>query len=122
MKTIKVFTVKHGRIRITVKLLPTVDDVHRAYTGGSKVPRRAKSNVVHGYFHADTPRDHVGTIVLPMQGTNLLEIVPHETSHAVIHHFNGVLSHDDEACSTAIGCISASIFKHLKKTGVKVDE
>ncbi|MEW5905130.1 MAG: hypothetical protein AB1722_12405 [Pseudomonadota bacterium] len=114
------FTVQHRGIRIKVKLLPTVDDVHRAYTGGSKVPRRGNANVVHGFFEASCGDKYVGTIVMPMQGSNLLEIVPHETAHAVIHHLNGVLSHDDEPCSTAIGCISARIFAQLRKIGVSV--
>lgn len=114
------FTVRHGTLAVSVKLLPTVDDVHRAYTGGSKVPRRSNANVVHGFFETGSTDKIVGTIVLPMQGSNLLEIVPHETAHAVIHHLNGVLSHDDEACSTAIGCISAGIFKQLRKIGVAI--
>lgn len=112
------FTVQHRSLRIRVRLLPTVADVHRDYTGGSNVPRRAKASIVHGFFEAGGDDNAVGTIVLPLQGTNLLEIVPHETAHAVIHHFNGVLSHDDESCSTAIGCISARIFGQLKKMGV----
>lgn len=116
--TVKSFTVQHRSIRLRVKLLPAVADVHRAYTGGSNVPRRAKANIVHGFFEVGGNDKTVGTIVLPMQGTNLLEIVPHETAHAVIHHLNGVLSHDDEPCSTAIGCLSARIFMQLKKMGV----
>lgn len=114
------FTVQHRSIRLRVKLLPTVADVHRAYTGGNAVPRRANANIVHGFFQSSSGNKFVGTIVLPMQGTNLLEIVPHETTHAVIHHLNGVLSHDDEPCSTAIGCISARIFGQLKKMGVAI--
>lgn len=116
--TAHTFTVRYGAIRVKVKLLPTVDDVHRSYTGGSNVPRRSGANVVHGFFATGVPADYAGTIVLPMQGANLLEIVPHEVAHAVIHHLNGVLSHDDEPCSTAIGCISAGIFKQLRKIGV----
>lgn len=114
------FYVQHGKIRIRVKLLPTVADVHRAYTGDKKSPRVAKDHLVHGFFEGSVDAKYVGTIVLPMQGSNLLEIVPHETTHAVIHHLNGVLSHDDEPCSTAIGCISARIFGQLKKMGVSI--
>lgn len=116
----KTFTVQHHNLRIKIRLLPTVADVHRAYTGGSNVPRRARANIVHGFFEASGGDKYAGTIVLPMQGSNLLEIVPHETAHAVIHHLNGVLSHDDEPCSTAIGCLSARIFGHLKRMGVAV--
>lgn len=114
------FTVQHRSIRLRVKRLPTVADVHRAYTSGKNAPRVAKDHLVHGFFQAGGGDKFVGTIVMPMQGTNLLEIVPHETTHAVIHHLNGVLSHDDEPCSTAIGCISARIFGQLKKLGVAI--
>lgn len=113
----KTFAVNHGKIRIKVKLLPGVDDVHRAYTGGVSVPRRSGAKIVHGFFNANTPAKHVGTIVLPMTGGNLKELVPHEVTHAVIHHLNGVLSQDDELCATAVGVLSARIFKHLEKTG-----
>lgn len=111
----KTFTVSHGSIRIKVKLLPSVDDVHRAYTGGTSVPRRSGARIVHGFFNANTPVKHVGTIVLPERGGNLNELVPHETTHAVIHHFNGVLSHADEDCATAVGIISSRIFKRLNQ-------
>ena len=113
MKT-TTFTVQHLSIRLKIRLLPGVADVHRAYTGGTYIPRRVGANVVHGFFSTD------GTIVLPANGGNLNELVPHEVSHAVIHHLNGVLSHDDEPCSTAIGCLCARIFKQLKKIGVMV--
>lgn len=114
----KTFTVTHRKIRIKVKLLPTVDDVHRAYTGGISVPRRSGASVVHGFFNANTPAKHVGTIVLPETGGNLTELVPHETTHAVIHHLNGVLSHADEDCATAVGILCARIHRQLKKMGV----
>ena len=107
------FTVTHGSIRIKVKLLPTVADVHRSHQTGCK---RAIGETVYAYFvpSAQAAR-HVGTIVLPMQG-NLNEWIPHEVTHAVIHALNGVLRHDDEDCATAIGCISARIFKRVNQT------
>jgi hypothetical protein len=114
------FYVQHGKIRLRVKLLPTVADVHRAYTGDKKSPRIARGDLVHGFFEGSVDAKYVGTVALPMQGANLLEIVPHEITHAVIHHLNGVLSHDDEPCSTAIGCLCASTFKQLRKMGVAV--
>jgi hypothetical protein len=112
MKT-KTFTVTHRKIRIKIKLLPTVVDVHRAYTGGTSVPRRVGSSVVHGFFAPSAQAKYIGTIVLPLNGSDLLETIPHEVAHAVIHAQNGVLSHDDEACCTAIGVLSAQIAKKI---------
>jgi len=119
MKT-KTFTVTHRKIRIKVKLLPTVADVHRAYTGRTSVPRRVGAKIIHAFFAPSTSAKHIGSIVLPMQGGKLRELVPHEVSHSVIHAQNGVLSHDDEACCTAIGLLSESIFKHIEKIGVSI--
>jgi len=116
----KTFIVSHMKIRIKVKLLPTVGDVHRQYTGGTSVPRRVGATIIHGFFAPSTSAKHIGTIVLPMQGGKLRELIPHEVSHGVIHAQNGVLSHDDEACCTAIGCLSASIFKHIERMGVSI--
>ena len=109
------FTVSHGKIRIKVRLLPTVADVHREHQA---VARRCHDGKTVCAFFLPTLRAtrYVGTIVLPLQG-KLREYVPHEVTHAVIHALNGVLSHDDEACCTAIGRISARIFKHLDQVG-----
>lgn len=115
MAALKVFSVSHGGIRIKVRLLPTVADVHREHQA---VARRCHDGNTVCAFFLPTPRAtrYVGTITLPLQG-KLREFVPHEVTHAVIHALNGVLSHDDEACCTAIGRISASIFKHLDQAG-----
>jgi len=111
----KTFTVSHGSIRIKVRLLPTVADVHREHQA---VARRCHDgNTICAFFlPAQRAARHIGTIVLPLQG-KLHEYVPHEVSHAVIHAQNGVLSHDDEACCTAIGRISARIFTHIEQIG-----
>ena len=110
----KTFTVCHGSIRIKVKLLPTVADVHRAHQHGCK--RDMSGRTVYAFFlPAQRAARHVGMIVLPLNG-KLEELIPHEVAHAVIHAQNGVLSHDDEACCTAIGRISARIFKHIEKS------
>lgn len=110
------FHVTHKRLRLQVRLLPSVADVHRTYTADKRGTPLGKGAVVHGYFEAG--EQDYGTIVLPMAGSDLHEIVPHEVAHAVIHHLNGVLSHDDEPCSTAIGCLCTRIFARLKKIGV----
>lgn len=41
-KAIKIFIVTHNKLRFKVRLLPTVDDVHREFTGGVNVPRRSR--------------------------------------------------------------------------------
>ena len=111
----KSFTVSHGSIRIKVKLLPTVSDVHREHQAVARRCRDGKT--VYAFFlPAQRAARHVGTIVLPLQG-KLREYVPHEVAHAVIHALNGVLSQDDEACCTAVGRISARIFRRIEQIG-----
>lgn len=109
----KTFTVTHGKIRLKVKLLPTVADVHQEH---QTVARRCyDGNTVYAFFlPAQRTARHIGTVVFPLNG-KLKELIPHEVAHAVIHAQNGVLSHDDEACCTAIGRISARIFKHSRR-------
>lgn len=110
------FTVSHGSIHLKVKLLPTVADVHREHQ--ARCLRCNDGNTVCAFFlPAQRVGRYVGTIVLPLQG-KLHELVPHEVTHAVIHFLNGVLSQDDEACCTAVGRISARIFKHIEQIGV----
>ncbi len=114
----KNFTVSHGGIRIKVRLLPTVDDVHREHQAVARRCHDGKT-VCAFFLPAQRAARHVGTVVLPLQG-KLRKYIPHEVTHAVIHALNGVLSHDDEACCTAIGRISASIFKRIELVGVAV--
>ena len=113
--TAKTFTASHGGIHIRVKLLPTIADVHRAHQSVAK--RHREGNIVAAFFlPAQRAARHVGTVFLPLQG-KLQEYVPHEVTHAVIHALNGVLSHDDEACCTAVGRISARIFRRIEQLG-----
>ena len=109
------FTVSHGSIRIKVKLLPTVRDVHLDHQ--TKAKRNCNGGTVMGFFlPSQRSSRYVGTVVLPLDG-KLRELVPHEITHAVIHYFNGVLSHDDEACCTAIGRLCAIVFKRIEQLG-----
>lgn len=110
----KTFTVSYGAIRIKVKLLPTVANVHREHQSVARQCRDGK--IVHAFFlpAQRAAAKVIGTIVLPLQG-KLYELVPHEVTHAVIHHLNGVLSHDDETCCTAVGKISSRIFKRINQ-------
>ena len=56
----------------------------------------------------------IGTVAVPLSGSNLREIVPHEVSHAVIHHLQGVSARDDEAAASAIGLFCAAIFSRIE--------
>lgn len=113
------FTVRHGRIRIKVTLRETVRDVHRAWLAFNGGTRRRDGKTVHAFFWPtlSARAKHVGGIVLPLSGGNLAELVPHEVAHAVIHAQGGVLPHDDEAAATAIGALSARIFRKIGKRG-----
>lgn len=115
------FTVRHGGIALKVTLRDTVEDVHQAYKANScPGTRYSNGQRVHAFFvpTQSASAKHVGGIVLPLAGGNLCELVPHEVTHAVIHAHGGVLPHDDEACATAVGRLSALIFRRLRMMGV----
>lgn len=109
------FNVSHGGIRIRVKLLPTVADVHRSHQHGCKRDMSGKAARAFFLPTQSPTAKYIGTVVLPLARADLRELVPHEVAHAVIHAQNGVLSHDDEACCTAIGIISARIHKRIEQ-------
>ncbi|CUI61108.1 Uncharacterised protein [Achromobacter xylosoxidans] len=111
-RALMVFHVVVAGMRLRVRLLPTVADVDAEYRGGR---RRSDRKVVHGYFQAAAPGARViGTVAVPLSGSNLREIVPHEVSHAVIHHLQGVSARDDEAAASAIGLLCAAIFSRIE--------
>ena len=49
----------------------------------------------------------MGTIVLPANA-NLMELIPHEVTHAVMAHLVGVHSGDDESLATSVGKLTTS--------------
>lgn len=109
----KSFAVSHGSIRLKVKLLPTVRDVHLAYQslpGGRARPGKT----VHAFFRQSVAAKYVGTVYLPENGRHH-EYVPHEVSHAVILAQGGVLPRDDEAYCTAVGILCARIFRRIEQ-------
>lgn len=110
-RALATFTVRHGTLRLKVRVLPTTRDVHREYIKGGK--QRANGKHVHAFFQPTATANHIGTVVLPSNG-RLAELIPHEVAHAVIHALGGVLSHDDEACCTAVGVLSARITRKIK--------
>lgn len=107
------FTASHGSIRIKVRLLPTIADVHREFKNTNNV-RPRKGYITHAFFTPTNRSDakHIGTIVLPKQG-RLEELIPHEVVHAVMHKMGGVHCDDDEALATAVGMLSARIARKI---------
>jgi len=120
MAALMIFAVSHAGIRLRVRLLPTVRDVHREYSAVGKC-RRGK--MVHAFFQpTGAPnRKYNGTIVLPSNG-RLAELIPHEVTHAVLDKIGGVHCSDDESCATAIGVLSARIARKIgRKFEVRYD-
>ena len=121
MAALMVFAVNHAGIRLKVRLLPTVRDVHREFRQGSAW--RARGKMVHAFFlpNRAANRRHIGTIVLPSNG-RLAELIPHEVTHAVLDKIGGVHCSADEACATAIGVLSARIARKIgRKFEVRYD-
>lgn len=113
-RAVAVFTVEARRIRIRVRVLPTISDVDEAYHGGS---RKIALGRVHSYFHG--PKGGIGTIVLPADG-RLDELVPHEVVHAVLRAVGLVESCNDEEVALAVGLLVAMINVRLVRRGVRV--
>lgn len=112
MKALKLFTVTHGSIRLKVRVLPTIRDVHREYKAG--YAWRRTGMVVNAFFAPTNSAraKHTGTIVLPMDG-RLEELIPHEVVHAVMSKIGGAHHTDDESLATAVGVLSARIAKKI---------
>ena len=117
-RAVATFTAAARGIRVRVRVLPTIDDVH-AVPGGPHLP--AGSGRRRAVF---APRDDVphgsgplGTIILPADGA-LLELVPHEATHAVMHDLRAACHTDDEELATTVGLLSAAIFKGLERRGL----
>ena len=111
MAALKVFTVKHGNIRIRIRLLPTAREVHLEHQRGYQ---RAIGETVFGFFAPSRRTDAkiIGTIVIPLH-KRLPEFIPHEVTHAVLHKMRCVASLDDEAFATAVGILSARIARKI---------
>ena len=114
MAALKLFTVSHRGIRIKVRLLSTIIEVHREHQAGCK---RAIGETVCGFFVPSRRANakYVGTIVLPLH-KRLTEFIPHEVTHAVLHNMREVEAHDDEAFATAVGILSMRIASKIGAT------
>ena len=111
MAALKVFTVSYGGVRIKVRVLPTITDVHREYTDGK---RRRDGKTIHAFFEPtrSPAAKYIGTIVLPVNGP-LEELIPHETVHAVLHKMVVAHAMDDESLATTVGVLSARIARKI---------
>jgi len=113
VRAIRSFFVRHNNIRIKVRVLPHILDVHKEFTGGKRV--KNKDDLVAAFFQAcvNPLAKYLGTIVLA--GSDVLEeIVPHEVFHAVMYHFKTVVREDDEPAAYAIGILTSKILRQLK--------
>lgn len=116
-RAVATFTVTHGAIRLRVRLLPTRRDVDAEYRGGC---RRRNGEWCYAFFlpTLSATARHVGTVVLPLDG-RLEELVPHEVTHAVLHHVGGVHCTGDEAVATAVGLLTARIHDRIRRLEVR---
>lgn len=114
MRAAKTFTVSHGGVRIKVRMLPTILDVHRHHQATCKQHRGG--TLVHAFF-LPSPRQGrlTGAITLPLLDGRLQELVPHEVSHAVIQAHGGVLQRDDEEYCTTVGILCARIHRRIEQ-------
>jgi hypothetical protein len=114
MAALMIFTVAFAGIRLKVRLLSTIAEVHREYRGAIKT-RIRDGKIVHAFFQPTTSpaAQYIGTIVLPVDG-RLDELIPHEVTHACLHKFVGVHRTDDEMLATAVGILSARIRRRIE--------
>lgn len=111
------FIVRHGRIVLRVRLLPTIADVDAEFRDGR---RRQNNGVVFAYFApAGARARHVGTVVFPADA-DLMELIPHEVTHAVMRHLGGIQSYEDEALPTSVGILTTRIVRQLMRRGLEV--
>ena len=112
-----VFSVGYRGLRVKVRLLPTLADVHRecrATTG-----KALRGEFVSGFFWpATTLRSaHVGTLVIPVDG-DLLMIVPHEVTHAVMAALGVIHADDDERLAWPVGELTSRILRRIRDMGI----
>jgi hypothetical protein len=116
MRAIATFTVAAKGIRLRVRLLPSISDVHVTCPGSR--PRRDGLYTPAFFLPANPEAKHTGTVVFGLDG-RLEELVPHEVSHAVVHHYKGVHVDDDERAATAIGLLTAAIHTRMRRLEVR---
>lgn len=115
-RALAVFTVRYGRIKLRVRLLPTVSDVHAECQ--QIADTRVRGGKCQAYFYA-TPRASItGVVALPMSGGDLADLIPHEVTHAVVSVLGDIAAGNDEALATAVGMLSGCIRRHIERLGL----
>lgn len=119
IRPLESFSVSHRGLRLRVRLYASTRQVHRIYNGGGS--RHGGGLETHAfYLGAKSQRArHGGTIALPGNG-RLIELVPHEVTHAVMDRLGEVRSDDDERLARAIGVLSARIITRLRRLGYAI--
>lgn len=113
------FNVMRGGVRLRVRVLATVAEVHKAYGAGGARHRRA-GRMVHAFFQAsETKAKSIGTLVLPASGGDLADLVPHEVTHAVMCRLQRVTAEDDERLATLVGQLTRTIRARLAERGIE---
>lgn len=115
-RALATFTVSHNRLRLRVRLLACVRDVHQEFHG---VCGRWRGRYVHGFFVAAGSGTHLGTVVLAANA-RLTEIVPHEVTHAAMHWLRDVAHEADESLATAVGILTARILARIRALGYAI--
>ena len=112
MAALKIFTVAYLGIRLKVRVLPCIADVHREYTAGKRL---RNGTLIHAFFApmSSPAAQFTGTVVLPIDG-KLAELIPHEVTHAVLHKCRVAVASDDEGFATAVGVLSARIARKIE--------
>jgi hypothetical protein len=118
-RAVAVFTVSLRGLKLRVRLLPTEADVNVECHRYER--RRQRGAPIAGAFFAPALKlcSVAGTIVLPATG-RLVELVPHEVVHAVMHRVGSVDSAADERLATDVGLLSARILRQIARRGIEV--
>lgn len=113
-----IFTVRYRAVRIKVRVLTTLAEVHRDFR---LIAKPLQGEFVSGFFLPSVSKAnrHIGTIVLPADG-DLLTIVPHEVVHAVMQHIKFADVDTDEPLATLTGKISGEILRRLQVMGIEL--
>lgn len=113
------FSVSHAGLRLRIRLLPNVRSVDREFRAACRPAALYEGLHVNAYFMSARRADarHAGTIALPAAGGQLLELVPHEVTHAVMHWIGGVHCTQDERLATAIGRLTVRILTKIHRLG-----
>lgn len=117
-KPVATFQVTRGGVRVRVRVLPSIHDVHRAYGDGAKALSR-QGKTAHAFFQGYIGKaQSIGTITLGLDG-DLAEHIPHEVTHAVMEKLQTVTAATDEPLATLVGQLTRTIRAKLRERGIE---